>query len=242
MATLDSKGIPKMNKNFFFTLFFGLFIMSLLAGQSIATPIYVLQNDVLLGTIQSYKGDLSPQDNHIDNQGFAIGPEEEQFKGNIFIYEDNFNNLSFNYVFDMDTNPNSPGTVVGRANWDITVSSHSDANKLDADEFRELVEDGSMDDLFHANHAWFEGYADAGVIGYLAGDWTVTIEQLNYSNLNGLNAYSADGSNIWLDLNYTKNIVLTSANPSLVPEPASIVLFGIGLLGFLGVKKIKYKP
>lgn len=237
--------MKEMNKKFIISLLYGVFLMTFLTGQSRATPIYVLQNDVLLGTIQSYKGNLSPQDNHIGmgNKGFKFGPEEEQLKGKVFIYEDNLSNWSFNYVFDMDTNPKSPNKVVAEAQWDITVSSDSDRDvtKLDADEFRELNEDKNIENLFHANHRWYEGYADAGVIGYLTGDWTVTIEQLYYKNLVGLDAYSSDGSEIALDLNYSENIVLTVAKPTSVPEPANIIFFAIGLFGFIGIKKIKYK-
>jgi hypothetical protein len=75
----------------------------------------------------------------------------------------------------------------------------------------------------------------------LTGDWTVTIEQLYYKNLVGLDAYSSDGSEIALDLNYSENIVLTVAKPTSVPEPANIIFFAIGLFGFIGIKKIKYK-
>jgi len=243
MSIADIREMKEMNKKFIITLLYGVFLMTFLAGQSRATPIYVLQNDVLLGTIQSYKGNLSPQDNHIGsgNKGFKFGPEEEQLKGKVFIYEDKLSKWSFNYVFDMNTNPKSPGRVVAKAKWDITVSSESDAIKLDADEFRELNEDKNINNLFHANHKWYEGYADAGVIGYLTGDWTVTIEQLYYKNLIGLDAYSSDGSEIALDLNYSENIVLTVAKPTSVPEPASIIFFAIGLFGIIGIKKIKYK-
>ena len=186
----------------------------------------MFQDGSYLGAIDSYSGSGSSNENWNINQAPDIGPGQADNEGHMFFYEGS-DGLSFNFLFNNGDNDDENGS----ARWDITVASSIDNPYVTVqDDSNEFYEDSSTDNLFYGAWTWSWG-ADGGAIAGLAGDWTITVDQIAYgwhstynNPLTSLSVFDNSGSNISLDL--THDIVFTP-----VPAPATMLLFGTGIAG-----------
>lgn len=206
----------------------------LISSYTNAALIDVSQGGTFLGQFDSYSGGISgaanynyfTAENHLVN-----GPTLAATTGHIFFYEGS-DGLFFNSIFDSvaTSGPNQ------RVQWDITVSgSSADPYVAVSDDVGELQETAA--DFFDANFHYIPRYGDGGVIGGLAGDWSLTIDPVLYQNLNFLKVFDDSGSSIDLAINTTDTIVFSAASAK-VPEPSILALFSLGLVGVgFGVRR-----
>ncbi len=211
-----------------------LFALLLFGGAQTAAEaisIEVFQGGVFLGTITPYSGPLSGADNYNfwSASGHPIyGPTPMAQEGQIFFYN-GADGLNFTAIFDKD-NSNTGASYV---RWDITVlGSTIDPVVRLSDDNKELRQVG--DNLFWGRWGYGKN-TDGGVIGELGGfEWIITIDPLLYSNLKTLHIFDASGSFISLNLDTGEagDITLRATIPN--PEPGTLALLSIGILGFLG--------
>ena len=118
--------------------------------------------------------------------------------------------------------------------------STTNPSVLVSDDSGELKEEYDSN-VFYGQWRYMQNIGDGGVIGELGGNsWSITIDQLGYSNVSSLIAYGATSS-IALDMDLGKDIVLTAGGGNPVPEPATIFIFGTGLAGLVGTRLRRHK-
>jgi len=206
-----------------------------------ASQINISQGGTWIGVINSYSGSLNATQNYdysdelgyLRNDDIINGPSAVNQQGQIFFYNGP-DGLSFNTVLgSVGDGPN------GSVQWDISiVNSTTNPGVIVSDDPGELYENGTTN-TFTADFAYYQVYGDGGIIGPIGGNtWQLTIDPASYTNISSLLAYSSTGTSIDLGLDVSKNIVFSLAVDP-VPEPATVILFGLGLLSFAGVSRRK---
>lgn len=190
--------------------------------------------DAYLGSIKGYKGEETGRENYdyFSKSGHPMyGPNPKPHQLRIFIYERTTNNRDFLNIMGGKDEGGS------ERHWhsfalDIDIDgSILDPHIVRGDEPREFDETDEDEDYFEGD--WrFKYNTDGGVIGGLKGDWEAKIT-IGENDLNRYGFFSKDGNHIFFDEIKSKNFFISTSAAPVVPEPATLVLFGIGLTGMV---------
>ncbi len=209
--------------------------------------------DTYLGTVSSYSGGKTAVANYGYYSASAhpiSGPTPEAYKSKMYLYE-GADGLSFGFFHNVDAGGNNYWNHVG---WDFQFRNMTSSVAFVDDSPENRGEPGIVAlDAYNYHAGWsYILNTDGGVFNNLmstAGYWEIAINPYMFGDIQNWSMSSGDGSYIDLWNNPTalpdgygpdddygqrgdNSAYTTIITTHVVPEPASVLLFGAGLLAF----------
>ena len=200
--------------------------------------------DVLLGQVQSFDDSSNTAAQSYNLTNFRYAGDEISPTPNVsqIFFVENTNGLNVYWVHS------GIGGGAGTANTTLSLMDPLNNNPT----MSILVEDdasgGSGDvysavgDNFNAVNDWVDNFSDGWVVGSLnstiGSGWMLLA---NFNSSTGITGFQATGTSTSIDLatqlGNGAQVKFQIRDPSQIPEPGTIALFGLGLVGLFGLRR-----